>query len=151
MEATDKRTATADPVSIQDMSKISGLSEATLRYYERIGLIAPVPRDVSSGHRRYSGPAVEMIEALSCLRATGMSVRDMRSYLLLMDEGDDSAPRMRRLFEDNVKRIDQEIERMTIRRRYLTLKADLWAARERGDAQAERRAVEELESVRGQL
>lgn len=83
-------------------------------------------RDESSGHRRYNPAAVETIEALSCLRSTGMSVRDMRPYL---ETGD--GPRLRELFQDNAERVAQEIERMRIRLRYLQLKGELWAARER--------------------
>ncbi|VUX37282.1 MerR family regulatory protein [Bifidobacterium longum subsp. infantis] len=30
---------------------ISGLPESTLRHYEQIGIIAPITRDPSSGHR----------------------------------------------------------------------------------------------------
>ncbi len=135
-------------VSIQDMSKISGLSEATLRYYEKIGLIGPVPRDESSGHRRYGGHAVVMIEALGCLRATGMSVQDMRDYLRFLDGREDNATLMRELFERNVSRIQEEIERMHVRGRYLALKAELWAARERGDADGENRIVPEIAAAR---
>ncbi|WP_086685274.1 MerR family transcriptional regulator [Streptomyces pseudogriseolus] len=149
MTTTDGDTAS---VSIQDMSKISGLSEATLRYYEKIGLIGPVPRDESSGHRRYGGHAVERIEALGCLRATGMSVQDMRDYLRFLDGngdgGDGNATRMRELFERNVSRIQEEIERMHVRRRYLELKAQLWSARERGDAEGENRIVPEVARAR---
>ncbi|MFI0504156.1 MerR family transcriptional regulator [Streptomyces albogriseolus] len=135
-------------VSIQDMSKISGLSEATLRYYEKIGLIGPVPRDESSGHRRYGGHAVETIEALGCLRATGVSVQEMRDYLRFLDGREDNATLMRELFERNVSRIQEEIERMHVRRRYLALKAELWAARERGDADGENRIVPEIAAAR---
>ena len=39
-------------LTIQDVSRRSGLSEPTLRYYEQVGLIGPVERDESSGHRR---------------------------------------------------------------------------------------------------
>ncbi|MGA5125591.1 MerR family transcriptional regulator [Streptomyces pseudogriseolus] len=145
MTTTDGDTAS---VSIQDMSKISGLSEATLRYYEKIGLIGPVPRDESSGHRRYGGHAVERIEALGCLRATGMSVQDMRDYLRFLDGGGDNATRMRELFEHNVSRIQEEIERMHVRLRYLELKARLWSARERGDAEGENRIVPEVARAR---
>jgi len=40
-------------LTIRDVSRRSGLSEPTLRYYEEIGLIGPIARDESSGHRRY--------------------------------------------------------------------------------------------------
>lgn len=131
--------------TIQQVSKLSGISEPTLRYYEKIGLIDRVERDKSSGHRRYNRTVVETIEALSCLRSTGMSVKDMRAYLEHLDSGD--APYLRELFQANAERLAEEIGRMRIRLRYLQLKADLWHARERGDPLAEQRALTELESV----
>jgi DNA-binding transcriptional MerR regulator len=133
-------------LTIQEVSRRSGLSEPTLRYYEKIGLIESVERDESSGHRRYGAAVVNRIEALACLRATGMSVRDMRDYLRHLDEaarGRDTAAaaEMSALFERNVERIDAEIERLLVRRNYLRLKADIWAARRDGDQDAERRAL----------
>jgi DNA-binding transcriptional MerR regulator len=133
-------------LTIQEVSRRSGLSEPTLRYYEKIGLIESVERDESSGHRRYGAAVVNRIEALACLRATGMSVRDMRDYLRHLDEaarGRDTAAaaEMSALFERNVERIDAEIERLLVRRNSLRLKADIWAARRDGDQDAERRAL----------
>ena len=40
-------------LTIQDVSRRSGLSGPTLRYYEEVWLIGPVERDASSRHRRY--------------------------------------------------------------------------------------------------
>jgi DNA-binding transcriptional MerR regulator len=141
MAAMDKVDSTSQ-LTIQEVSRLSGLSEPTLRYYEKIGLIDAVDRDQSSGHRRYGPAAVEMIEALSCLRSTGMSVQDMRTYLQHLDTSD--AVWLRELFQRNARRVAEEIERMQVRLRYLQLKADLWGARERGDAKAERRAIAEI-------
>ncbi len=88
----------------------------------------------------------ERRRGLACLRATGMSVQDMRDYLRHLDEaarGRDTsaAAEMNALFERNVERIDAEIERLLVRRDYLRLKADIWAARRDGDQDAERRAL----------
>ncbi len=66
--------------TIQDVSRRSGLSEPTLRYYEEVGLIGPVDRDASSGHRRYSSEDVDALQMLACLRAMGMGIEDMRTY-----------------------------------------------------------------------
>src|SRR5882757_2906980 len=63
-------------LTIQQVSRHTGLAESALRYYERIGLIGAVPRDESSGHRRYPPDLVAAIEALSCLRGSGMSVSE---------------------------------------------------------------------------
>ena len=74
-------------LTIQQVSRRTGLAESTLRYYERIGLIDAVPRDQSSGHRRYPPDLVAAIESLSCLRGTKMSVHDMRAYVVNMRRG----------------------------------------------------------------
>ncbi|MGR6919907.1 MerR family transcriptional regulator [[Actinomadura] parvosata] len=145
--ATTGKNATVSAVSIQDVSRVSGLSEPTLRYYEKIGLIGPVPRDESSGHRRYDSRAVETIEALSCLRAAGMSVQDMRAYLRYLDGADAHAAEMRDLFLRNAERVAREIEQMQVRLRYLQLKADLWAARQDGDTARERQVVQDITST----
>ncbi|WAL69379.1 MerR family transcriptional regulator [Amycolatopsis cynarae] len=134
-----------DALTIHEVSRRSGLPEPTLRYYEKIGLIDPVGRDESSGHRRYPPAAVERIEALGCLRSSGMSVRDLRDYLRHLQGPD--APSLHELFRRNAERLDGEIERMRTRRRYLELKADLWEARERGDAGAEHRTLTEIRSL----
>jgi len=65
--------------TIQDVSRRSGLSEPTLRYYEEVGLIGPIDRDGSSGHRRYSSEDVDALQMLACLRAMGMGIEDMRT------------------------------------------------------------------------
>ncbi|RAY11903.1 MerR family transcriptional regulator [Actinomadura craniellae] len=149
--AATRTGAGTSPMTIQEVSRLSGLSEPTLRYYEKIGLIAPVDRDESSGHRRYTAAAVARIEALSCLRATGMSVHDMRAYLRHLDDGDAAAGQMRDLFSRNADRLTQELERMRVRLRYLQLKTELWDARERGDGAAEQRAAAEITPVAREL
>ena len=62
-------------LTIQDVSRRSGLSEPTLRYYEEIGLIGPVDRDASSGHRRYRTEDLDVLQALACMRALGVGMR----------------------------------------------------------------------------
>lgn len=138
-------------VAIQEVSRRSGLPEATLRYYERIGLIAPVPRDESSGHRRYDPDTVQTIEALACLRTTGMSIDDMRAYLRNNAGGGGAAARQRALFERHAARVADEIEALRARERYLAAKVHLWSAREHDDTAAERRAIDEVTRAASEL
>lgn len=131
-------------MTIRDATRRTGLSGPTLRYYERIGLIDPVARDTDSGHRRYSRSELETLEALSCLRAAGMSVEDMREYLRLMEIGDAAAARQRELFARQADRLSADIDQLRVRLTYLQRKADMWDARDRGDGEAERQAVEDI-------
>ncbi|KRD20286.1 hypothetical protein ASE48_00250 [Mycobacterium sp. Root265] len=130
---------TAD-LTIQQVARRTGLSESALRYYERIGLIAPVPRDDSSGHRRFPPDLVATVESLACLRGTGMSVQDMRSYVANMRDGD-AVDAQQRLFADHAQRLGDEIARLQVRRRYVAAKAALWQARCDGDDAEEQRLI----------
>lgn len=150
-KALERELAGGTALTIQDVSRRSGLSEPTLRYYEKIGLIEHVERDESSGHRRYGPAVVARIEALACLRTTGMSVQDMRAYLANLRDGAQAAGEIHELFARNVARLDAEIERLQVRRTYLRLKAEMWAARQDGDGARERRAVEAVLEVMDEL
>jgi DNA-binding transcriptional MerR regulator len=129
----------AGDLTIQQVARRTGLAESALRYYERIGLIDAVPRDESSGHRRYPPDLVATIEGLSCLRGTGMSVEDMRTYIANMDRGQSGAAHQHALFTRHAERLRREIARLQLRQRYVSAKAELWAARVSGDAAAEER------------
>ena len=61
-------------LTIEQASKLTGLSAHTLRYYERIALLRPVGR-ATNGHRRYTQQDLERIRFLSYLRLTGMPLQ----------------------------------------------------------------------------
>jgi DNA-binding transcriptional MerR regulator len=130
LDITAKPEAT---LTIKQMAAQSGMSEYTLRYYEKIGLIQPIPRDGSSGHRRYSADTVQRVEALSCLRASGLSLDDMRQYLRLRERGDEAAAEQKALFVAHAEEVAEEIRQLTIRQRYLSGKVAYWDARMNGD------------------
>ena len=74
--------------SIAEASAQTGLSIDTLRYYERDGLLLrPVPRS-STGQRRYDGEDVTWIVLITRLRATGMSIAEVRHYAELVRQGE---------------------------------------------------------------
>jgi MerR family transcriptional regulator, aldehyde-responsive regulator len=133
--------------TIQQVSRRSGLSEPTLRYYEQIGLLGTVARDERSGHRRYDHATVERIDALACLRAAGVGVAEMRAYLRLLARGDEAAPQQRELYARHADRLSAQIEQLQLRLEYLRLKAQLWDARDRADGAAEQRAMARLRAV----
>jgi len=63
-----------------------GLTQYTLRWYERIGLLDRVER-TADGRRRFSDADLDWLMLLSKLRATGMPVRDMLGYAELVRSG----------------------------------------------------------------
>jgi DNA-binding transcriptional MerR regulator len=86
-------------LTIRDVSRRSGLSEPTLRYYEEIGLIGPIARDESSGHRRYQTEDLDVLQALACMRATGVGIEDMRTYQANRGRGHEAAAEQRDLLQ----------------------------------------------------
>lgn len=71
---------------IREMAKRVHLSEDTLRYYEKIGLLAHVPRD-AGGHRVYGEVEIKEVQKIVYLKASGLSLNDIRNYLELMQGG----------------------------------------------------------------
>lgn len=66
--------------TIAEISKKYDLSADTLRYYERIGLIPPVPRN-KSGIRDYDETSCGWIELMKCLRKAGVQIEALIEYV----------------------------------------------------------------------
>lgn len=96
-------------LSIAQAAQATGLTAHTLRYYEQIGLIAPVER--RSGARRYSADDMRWLEFLVRLRATGMPMRDMQRYAQLRRLGDTPASLAERqtLMEEHAQRVAADL------------------------------------------
>ena len=73
--------------SIQDVSKKTGLSTHTLRYYEKEGLISGVERS-QGGFRQYTDEDLERLGLICCLKNTGMSIQEIARFVQLTHEGD---------------------------------------------------------------
>jgi DNA-binding transcriptional MerR regulator len=68
--------------SIKQAAQQIGVSVATLHYYEREGLIWGVTR-LPNGHRRFDEQDIAWIAFLTCMRDSGMPIRDLRRYVEL--------------------------------------------------------------------
>ena len=138
-------------MTIQDVSRRSGLSEPTLRYYEEVGLVGPIGRDDSSGHRRYSESDLDALQALACLRAIGVGIEEMRVYQANRLRGREAAAEQRDLLLRHAQRITAEIAEQRARLEYLRAKAAVWDARDRDDDAAEAEAWTHVHEAIGGL
>ena len=73
--------------SIQEVSRKTGLSTHTLRYYEKEGLISGVDR-TPGGFRQYTDEDMEALGLICCLKNTGMSLQEIARFVRLTHEGD---------------------------------------------------------------
>ena len=138
-------------LSIQDAARYTGMSEPTLRYYEEVGLVGPVERDASSGHRRYGAADLDALEVLACLRAVGLGIEDMRTFQANRARGHEAAAEQRDLLLRHAERVEAEIAAQRARLEYLRQKAALWDARVRGDAEAEAAVQQQVMAAVGGL
>ncbi|MDB5185210.1 MAG: MerR family transcriptional regulator [Candidatus Saccharibacteria bacterium] len=87
---------------------MTGLSEYTLRYYERLGLIDDVQRD-ASGHRRYSNKDVEWLIFLATFREMGMSIQEMLKFAGMKRSGLHAAPDRKAFLEAYRAKLSDEV------------------------------------------
>lgn len=102
-------TALLDPAySIGAVAVHTGLSQYTLRWYERIGLLAEVRRD-PAGQRRYTDRDLALLDLVKHLRTTGMPVAEMVRYAQLARSGAATAPERRSLLEAHREHVRERI------------------------------------------
>ncbi len=75
--------------TIGQLAKLAGVNLETVRYYERIGLIARPPR-TEGGHRAYGQEAVKQLEFVRRARDLGFCIPDIRALLTLAAPGRNS-------------------------------------------------------------
>lgn len=76
-------------MNIAQVAQQFNLSTATLRYYERVGLIPPVNRR-DSGIRDYDQEDINWIEFIKCMRDAGLPIEALIEYTTLFMEGEDT-------------------------------------------------------------
>ena len=119
--------------TIKEAAALTGLPASTLRYYESMGVIAPVGRGATSGHRVYDEGDLDQLMWVACLAATGMSVSEMRRYVANGQLGPAAAAEQIELLAEQERRLAIEAEQLVLRQRYVRLKMDYWNAVQAGD------------------
>jgi len=69
-------------MTIKEVSEKYGLSQDTLRYYEKIGLIPRISRN-GSGVRDYTEEDCRWIEFIKCMRNAGVQIEALIEYVKL--------------------------------------------------------------------
>ena len=89
-------------MTIKDVSIKTGLTEYTLRYYEKAGILPPVKRN-EYGQRVYGENDLNWMDFLLCLKGTGLSLRGIRQIMELYSRGDETIPERIRLLKEHKK------------------------------------------------
>jgi DNA-binding transcriptional MerR regulator len=112
-------------LSIQEVAEATRLSEHTLRYYERIGLIHSIRRE-DNGHRRYTEDDVGWIDFLMKLKATGMSINEMVHYAELQRCGDETLPERIEMLKNLRSNLEEQIGGLQEHLRLIRFKIEVY-------------------------
>ncbi|MCY0925769.1 MerR family transcriptional regulator [Streptomyces sp. H27-H1] len=112
--------------TISEVEARTGLTQHTLRWYERIGLMPHVDRS-HSGQRRFTDKDLDWLAFVGKLRTTGMSVADMVRYAELVREGPQTAGDRRELLERTRDEVRTRIAELTDALAVLDYKIDTYA------------------------
>ena len=95
-------------MTIAEVCRKYDISADTLRYYERIGLIPPVPR-TKSGIRNYDEESCGWIELMICMRKAGVQIEALIEYVTLFKEGDKTLKAREAIL---IEQRDKQLEKM---------------------------------------
>jgi len=94
------------------LARRTGRSIHTIRWYEAQRLIPGVRRD-PQGRRVYIEQHVDWLDLLDRLRSTGMTIREVRDYAVLVRRGEASLRDRQELLKAHRERVEARIVDMT--------------------------------------
>ena len=98
-------------MTIKEVSERFNLSQDTLRYYERIGLIPPINRN-KSGIRDYTEEDCGWIEFIKCMRNAGLPIEVLIEYVNLFQKGDDTIEARKEILIEQRKQLEEKMNEM---------------------------------------
>ena len=105
-------------MTIKEVSERYHISQDTLRYYERTGMIPKVTR-TAGGIRDYREEDLGWVELALCMRSAGLPVEAMVRYVKLCQEGDATIPDRLKLLEkqrevllEQQKQVNETLKRL---------------------------------------
>ena len=109
---------------ISDVSKQTGLSADTLRYYEKIGLLKKVSR-VSSGVRSYSEQDLSRLRFIQRAKTMNFSLEEIAKLLQMRENPGRAKKSVRQLTQDKLVEVEDHLKTLTTLQKELTLLINL--------------------------
>jgi DNA-binding transcriptional MerR regulator len=97
--------------TIGEMSKQLGVAPSTLRYYDKEGLLPFVERS-EGGMRMFKDADYEFLKIIGCLKATGMQLKDIREFIFLVREGDETIDARLELFMKRKEEVEKQMAQL---------------------------------------
>jgi DNA-binding transcriptional MerR regulator len=98
-------------MTIKEVSEQFDIPPDTLRYYEKIGLIPPVKRNIG-GIRDYGETDLNWIEFIKCMRSAGLPIEVLIEYVQLCMQGDKTIEARKKILQEQKKQLVIKMEEM---------------------------------------
>jgi len=98
-------------MKIGEVSQKYNLSQDTLRFYERQGLIPPVNRD-SGGYRDYMEADLRWVEFIKHMRGAGLPIETLREYVSLVMQGDQTIDARKAILVEQRELLAERVKEM---------------------------------------
>lgn len=142
--------------TIGEMAKQLGVATSTLRYYDKEGLLPFMERS-EGGMRVFRESDYEFLKIIHCLKATGMQIKDIREFITLVMQGNETIDARLELFQK--RKVEVEKQMAELQETLDTINFKCWyyeTAKKAGttdvpDQMSDEELPEELRSVRARL
>ena len=94
--------------TVGEMAKLLGVAPSALRFYDKEGLLPFVERS-ESGIRVFKDEDYEWLRIIDCLKKTGMPLKDIKNFILMAIEGDDTIDQRLDLVKKQQKLMQEKI------------------------------------------
>lgn len=97
--------------TVGEMAKIIGVAPSTLRYYDKEGLLPFVERS-GSGIRIFGEQDLNTLSIIHCLKQSGLSIKEIKSFIDMVQQGDETIDERLELFEKRRIILEKQIKEM---------------------------------------
>ena len=96
-------------MQIGEISKKTGLSISTLRYYDKHGLLQNIGRS-NGGIRKFDDKDLEALRIILCLKTSGMKISEIKQFMDWCNEGDATINKRLNMYYEQEKNINKQID-----------------------------------------
>lgn len=97
--------------TVGEMAKLLGIPASTLRYYDKEGLLPFVARS-PGGIRMFQESDMEWLRVIGCMKMAGMSLKDIRQYIEMALQGDDTIDLRLAMFRCQREALERHMEEL---------------------------------------
>ena len=97
--------------TVSEIARILNVAPSTIRYYDKEGLLPFVERS-GSGIRVFSDSDLGWLKMISCLKSTGMPIKDIRRYIERALEGDSTMDERLGIIYEQRDRLRKQMEEL---------------------------------------